>query len=56
MRATLEKALIRNHSKTFLRVNSFLGFVTVLSVLAISFETVDELSEYTIYFDVIEYF
>lgn len=55
MRTLLNKALIRNNSKEFLRTNLLLGLVTVFSVLSISLETVSSLSRFGDIFITIEY-
>ncbi|MCA9354112.1 MAG: ion transporter [Candidatus Kaiserbacteria bacterium] len=55
MKPFLEKALIRNSSKTYLRTNEFLGIVTIISVLSIALETVSSLTEYQTLFTIIEY-
>ena len=56
MKALLRSLLVRNTSKEFLWTNSFLGFVTILSVLSIALETVSSLSQYKLVFLYIEYF
>lgn len=56
MKKFFEKALIRNKSKLFYRTNVFLGLVTVLSIFAISCETVAALKSYSFIFKAIEYF
>lgn len=55
MKSWLQKALVRNRSKTFLRVNIFLVVVTVISIAAISLETMVELQAHQNIFDWIEY-
>ena len=55
MRSFLEKALIRNSSKEFLRVNTLLGFVTIISIVSISLETVESLRKYEYIFQLVEY-
>jgi voltage-gated potassium channel len=56
MKALLQKAFIQNRSKLYFRTNYFLSGVTILSIVAISLETVAELAVYQTVFTVIEYF
>ncbi len=55
MKSWLQKALIRNRSKTFLKVNVLLVAVTIISIASISLETVLELQVYQEIFNWIEY-
>lgn len=55
MKKFLQKALLRNASKLYLRTNAALGLVSLISVLAISLETVESLQVYENLFTAIEY-
>mgnify|MGYP001484773358 CR=1 FL=1 len=55
MKKILQKALLRNESKLYLRTNTALGLVSVISVLAISLETVESLSVFEHWFRAVEY-
>lgn len=55
MKAFLQKALIRNAAREFVVVNTFLAFITIVSIIFFALETVDVLAGYDYVFRVIEY-
>jgi len=55
MKKLLQKALLRNSSDLYLRTNVTLGLVSIISVLAVSLETVDSLKTFEEIFKITEY-
>jgi len=55
MQKTLHKIFYDTSSPAYVRVNDFLAFLTILSILGIVLETVDRLEQYRLVFLVIEY-